>query len=637
MPLFNWTGNPWVDTGLAVMIARAKELKLPIKTINDLTPDIIERVCKSKINDSGKEYSWLTDINRRLNCYTMIFTKNGPLTQTMTNPEKTFSDLNKKIENRRIQIVEARKELEAENEKLGNTTSEKDLKKIKDRIQKLEIKIENMNLDLNKDLAKQHKKMKKRTIDSTEDKGLSEYVTIIRGLVEDIRNSNYSLGEFCEATGLFKATSVLAINNKNTTREWFPLIGTMSDVQTLPSGSRSVRLSAVSLLAAQFMPMGMAMLGGKLVCFQTNDFAINDVPLFQSMVEEIYRETMQKAALADKIETWGKEGGYNSITFLLLGRMNDLMQRKSLDDLPEYICVNLWRFSNSGEVPYLELIEIPNEAIQFLWETWRSQLRNEIEMYLKAEENVSKKEFQLLQCIQGKKEYYSFYPYNNRTPASIKLFDLYAQKVLGHSFEQLQIAKWIAYEIKKLIGGKELIKLKENLHKDYKRMKDILIQLTYANLSLEDYLILFPCTIHPLREDNTKRSISRRIIWFYLNHDSIEINKPNIGGDYTMFMHPKYPKVKSFANDFFEYYIGQKDKKQFEKRILTAFKQEQVKPYMVEDWFATLAETKDGYTNEEWDDLCRDENGNSDVWEVLFQLRLELTNLYRIRYKSNNQ
>jgi len=82
MPLFNWTGNPWVDTGLAVMIARAKELKLPIKTINDLTPDIIERVCKSKINDSGKEYSWLTDINRRLNCYTMIFTKNGPLTES---------------------------------------------------------------------------------------------------------------------------------------------------------------------------------------------------------------------------------------------------------------------------------------------------------------------------------------------------------------------------------------------------------------------------------------------------------------------------------------------------------------------------------------------------------------------------
>ena len=52
--------------------------------------------------------------------------------------------------------------------------------------------------------------------------------------------------------------------------------------------------------------MGTAMLGGKLICFQTNDVAINDVPLFQSMVEEVYRETMQKAALTDKVETWGK-------------------------------------------------------------------------------------------------------------------------------------------------------------------------------------------------------------------------------------------------------------------------------------------------------------------------------------------
>jgi len=555
----------------------------------------------------------------------------------MTNPEKTFSDLNKKIENRRIQIVEARKELEAENEKLGNTTSEKDLKKIKDRIEKLEIKIENMNLDLNKDLVKQHKKMKKRNSDSTEDKGLSEYVTIIRGLVEDIRNSNYSLDEFCEATGLFKATSVLAVNNKNTTREWFPLIGTMSDVQTLPSGSRSVRLSAVSLLAAQFMPMGMAMLGGKLVCFQTNDFAINDVPLFQSMVEEIYRETMQKAALADKVETWGKDSGYNSIAFLLLGRLNDLVQRRSLEELPEYICLNLWRFSNSGKDPYLELIEIPNEAIQFLWEAWRSQLKNEIEQYLKAELNFSKKESQLLQCIKEKKEYYPFYPYNGRRAASIRLFDLYAKSILGYSIEQLEIAKWIAGEIKRLVKANELVDLKENLYENYKQMRNIIIQLVETSLSLGDYLYLFPCTLHPLRADALKQSISRRIIWFYLNHDLANIKQPKIGGTITMFVHPKYPKIKSFAQDFFEYYISKEGKERFEKRILSAFKQEKIKPYTVADWFATLAEIKDGYTNEEWDDLCRDENGNSDVWEVLFQLRLELTNLYRIRYKSNNQ
>lgn len=637
MPLFSWTGNPWVDTGLAVMIARAKELGMPVRTIQELTPDIIEHVCKSKANDSNKEYSWLTNINRRLNCYTMIFTKNGPLTQTMTNPEKTFSDLNKKIESKKIQIAEARKELETENGNFKNTTNEKDFKKIKAKIEKIEKRIEKIDEGLNKDLANQQKKLSKRTGDSAEDKGLNEYVTIIKGLIEDIKNISQPSDTRCEATGLFKATSVLAVNNKNITREWFPLVGTMSDVQVLPSGSRSVRLSALSLLAAQFMPMGMAMLGGKLVCFQTNDLSINDIPLFQAMVEEIYTETVKKVSITDKVETWGKDGGYNSITFLLLGRMNDLMQRKSLDNLPEYICLNLWRFSNSGEVPYLELIEIPNEAIQFLWEAWRSQLKKEIEQYLNAEQNFSKKELQLLQCIKEKKEYYPFYPYKERTPASIRLFDLYIEKITGYRMEQIEIAKWIANQIPKAVSEKDLLKVKKNLHEDYKRMKEIIIHLAETELSLEDYLVLFPCTIHPLRADSSKQSISRRIIWFYLNHDMTVIKKPDMGGDIAMFAHPKYAKIKSFAREFFEYYISHEGKERFEKRILTAFKQEQIKPYTIEDWFATLAEIKDGYTNEEWDDLCRDENGKSDVWEVLFQLRLELTNLYRIRYKSNNQ
>lgn len=646
MPLFNWTGNPWVDTGIAVMIARAKELKYQVTTIRDLTPDIIEQVCKSKMNCSGEEYSWLTNTNRRLNCYTMIFSSNGPLTNTSTNPTKTLDDLIKKIEQKRAQITETEKELESEKETLINTNNEKDIKKIKNKIKKLEKKIEKINIDIEKDLKKQQKRSDKQTDNRIEDKGLNEYVTIIKGLIEDIKNGTYSTGAFCEATGKFKATSVLEMSGKNIAKEWFPLAGTMSDVQTLPSASRSLRLSALSLLAVQLLPMGTAMLGGKLICFQTNDVAINNVPLFQSMVEEVYRETMQKAALTDKVETWGKDGGYNSITFLLLGRINDLIQRKSLEELPEYICLNLWRFSNTGQDPYLEIIEIPNDAIQFLWEAWRGKLKGEIERYLSDEQNFNKKESQLLQCIKEKKEYHPFYPYKVeskktksfiRTPASIELFDLYTVKILGYLPEALAIAKWIAGETKKIIKDKDLQTVKENLSEYYRQIKNIIIKLSEVSLSLEDYLILFPCDIYPLRPVYSKHSTSARIVWFYLNHDIKDAEHPMIGGDIAMVAHPKYPKIKTFAQDFFDYYIGKEGKERFEKRILTAFKQDQVKPYTIEDWFASLAEIKDGYSNEEWDDLCRDENGNNEVWEVLFQLRLELTNLYREKYKAWNQ
>jgi len=50
----------------------------------------------------------------------------------------------------------------------------------------------------------------------------------------------------------------------------------------------------------------------------------------------------------------------------------------------------------------------------------------------------------------------------------------------------------------------------------------------------------------------------------------------------------------------------------------------------LQKWFLNLAEIKEGYTNEDWDSLCRDENGNNNIWELMFQLRLELTNLYRL-------
>jgi hypothetical protein len=636
MPLFAWTGNPWVDTGLAVMIARARELGLSVKTIDDLTPGIIEHVCSSKSSPAGKEYSWLTDMNRRLNCYTMIFSSNGPLTNTSTNPQKTLADLERKIEISNQEIENIKNELIDAREKLSAAVTVKQKSKSEASIGGLQTKLEKANSRLAGYEIKRKDKLEKKTASDSDDKGLEDYISILKALVEDLKIATPAK-DICEVTGLSNATLVLESHGKQIGKEWFPLVGTLSDVQTLPSGSRAMRLSALALLAAQCMPMGMAMLAGKLVCFQTSDFTINDVPLFQSMVEEIYTWTMEKANLTnltDKVATWGKEARYNSITFLLLGRLTDLMQRKRLTELPDYVCLNLWRFSNSGQDPHLELIPIPNEAIRFLWEAWRGPLRHEIEMYLRADQNTGKKESQLLESIKDNKEYYGFYPDDDRQPASIDLFDLYVTSVLGMTVVQLETAKWIAGRISKLAKAKHLDHLKQTLKDDYREMREIIIQLADEELTLEDYVTLFPCTTHPLRPDGIRHSRTRRIIWFYLNHELTGMEKPIPGGDIELAAHVKYPKIKSFAQDFFQHYMEREGKERFQKRILTAFKQDQVKPHTVENWFATLGETKDGYTNEEWDDLCRDENGNTDIWEVMFQLRLELVNLYRSKYGS---
>lgn len=40
MPLFNWTGNPWVDEGLAVAVVRANKRSPEEMTLEDFKSDL---------------------------------------------------------------------------------------------------------------------------------------------------------------------------------------------------------------------------------------------------------------------------------------------------------------------------------------------------------------------------------------------------------------------------------------------------------------------------------------------------------------------------------------------------------------------------------------------------------------------
>ena len=73
MPVFNWTGNPWVDTGLAVMVAKSGKEK-----IENFTDKEFETIVSDGI--------WLAKVNRQLNAFTMVVGINSPLTNTSSNP-----------------------------------------------------------------------------------------------------------------------------------------------------------------------------------------------------------------------------------------------------------------------------------------------------------------------------------------------------------------------------------------------------------------------------------------------------------------------------------------------------------------------------------------------------------------------
>lgn len=102
------------------------------------------------------------------------------------------------------------------------------------------------------------------------------------------------------------------------------------------------------------------------------------------------------------------------------------------------------------------------------------------------------------------------------------------------------------------------------------------------------------------------------------------------------------PKIKSFARDVFELYLAEKGGKEhrrgldwIKKNILDKFRRNEITVGTLRQWFFRLAEIKPDYQNEDWDALCRDEQGREITGELRFQFRLEIANLYRAA--ANNQ
>jgi hypothetical protein len=551
MPLFNWTGNPWVDTGLAVMIAKADK-----ESIEKFTEKDFEEVISDGV--------WLAKANRRLNAFTMVVGINSPLTNTSSNPS------------------------------------------------------------LRKD-------NKYKNLNPLDDSGFQQYCALLNELKEAVL-SNAGSKLSCEACGERPATDVLSNYGKEIARDWFPLAGSIgSDAQALPAASRTARICSLCLLSIQFVPLAAIIVGGKIACFQSTRSELT-----QLIVTEIFKETSDKLELlgaSQKLSAIGQGKGTRKSLGTLIKIMGDLQQNRRILELPKHTSLNLWLFSNSGQEPDCEIIEIPNEALTFLWEATRYH-RQEMDTILRNE--PKRPDFQLLECIKRKSEYAGFYPYKDSRPASKELFGLYQTRVLGLSPYALQLAEYLAYLIKAKLstGDKNDEKLLNKLlkgsaygNKDktiLRKLKGIIAFFAEDGLlTLEEYTNLFP------REEGVRflsaKPYAFKWIWFYMNHEKINNEKPKGGGN--LFTHPK---VKSFAKDVFDYYMKERKVTYIKKNIIDAFKSGQITTSDLQRWFINLAETKDGYTNEEWDDLCRDENGDNITHEIRFQFRLELANLHRL-------
>jgi len=555
MAFLTWTGNPWVDTGLAVIIAKSNKDK-----IEDITEDDFEAVFSDK--------TWLGTINRKLKAFTMVVGINSPLTNTSINPSL--------------------------------------------------------------------KKENRGKLNPLDDPGFKQYCEIIDKLKQSVIDGT-DTSHTCESCGERPASEVLKAYNKAIARDWFPLAGSIgSDAQMLPAASRTARICSLCLLSVQLIPLAAIIIGGKIACFQSTY-----PELVQLIVREIYSETLNKLDLLKndaKISAIGQGKGSKEALITLIKIMGELQRNKRILELPRHTSLNIWLFTNSGQEPDCESIEIPNTALTFLWEATKGY-RSEIETILRNE--PKKIDQQLLECIKRKTDYYGFYPYKTAKSASKGLFEIYQTIILGNDSNTLRLAEWLANQIKlKLSNGdkndkKLLSKLvKENTYgnKDknvLSKLNGIIAELAEDGmLSLEDYTLLFPLeNKNPL---STKKDCFRWL-WFYLNHNDKVEYKPKGGND--LFTHPM---VKAFAQDTFDYYLKKKGMKYIKKNLIDSFKKGEILTSDLQRWFLNLAEINDGYTNEAWDDLCRDEKGNNVTHEVRFQFRLEIANLYRLTLTKEN-
>lgn len=598
------TGNPFVDTGLYAMLARAEEL-YPDSPPEELTPELVKEVF-----GDGR---WLAQANRQVNSFFMVC-----LNSALVNPSS-----NKRMKHCRGELHE-------------------------------------------------------------EDEGWKQYLSVLSKLQDELLLPSSGAQVMCESCGDRPATQLPELHRIG--RDYFPLAGSLgNDAQALPAASRSPRICAFCLLAIQWLPLGAQMYNGKLACFQFTDSQLSYFAVQNSFAETMSRLGMAKTC--DKVLVPGTGEGARQAALFLLEQMRRLQQEKNLNNLPPHVTLNIWSFSNSGADPDCEIAEVPNPALSFLWEAARNHLR-ELQDFLKRED-PKKTQTHLLNCIERGRDYKGFYPAKRKKGedapiASKPLYELYQTQVIGRSTQALSAAERLAlivYEELSTGDAKEQKKKQKTLAALFKEsprwakdqtirteLKRLCADLAEAGqLTLDDYVCLFPAATLNQTDDLSSSGLETfwyepgravrasrdgwDVFWFYLHHaarksesaqkaEARSISTSETGGNLAMFTSPK---IRSFAGDVFDLYLaekGGKDKQRglewIKKNILEKFRRNEITVGTLRQWFSRLAEIKPGYQNEDWDALCRDEQGREVTGELRFQFRLEMANLYRVATSNQN-
>lgn len=392
-----------------------------------------------------------------------------------------------------------------------------------------------------------------------------------------------------------------------TGRDWFPLAGSIgSDAQALPAGSRTPNLCAKCLFAVHYLPQGVILRDGRLAVFQSTSREF-----FYKYVKQIAMEIDDRIRV-ENFQTCGSKEG----SAVIVKKTLDTMSHMQFID-PE-TSLFVWLFSNSGTGPDCSIDEIPNDALQFLFEANKTPIhREEIIQLVRKDKNP---EYSFMRSIEKSSDYHRLYPGKKNTGVSPELFALYQTKIRKVANQSLNVAYKIAMNIKEdFTDPKKLEAFKRNFKNDFSKQnhvrKQIVEMVSKGELTFNDYLSLFA---NELENSLTVNSNSWKFISYYMYHENgLSLLDTHLTGTITTDNLLQYVSAKIYEDQ-----IANIGSKRFKKEVMDKFNLGKINIAWLRRQFLKSSLLHKDFSYETWKSLFLNEQGKEKPYEPLFRFRL---------------
>jgi hypothetical protein len=324
------------------------------------------------------------------------------------------------------------------------------------------------------------------------------------------------------------------------------------------------------------------------------------------------------ARRAAKVETLGKEEGNKEVANRLLTVMQN---SKRYDPNTSMI---MYQYSN-GKGADLKKQRIPNFALNFLHKATIDNLGQDIRELTNLEGKKTSYQYSFLNCIAEQQDYYLLYPSRSRKldGASPDLFLLYQTYILKYSSRSLHTAHKIAENIKSKV---DVEKLAVNIQRDIKKQntvkKWIINMASEGVITFDEYYDLF-----------IRSPIDRRNPWmlvkFYMLTDKTTEFKSFEDEDICYFNQEYKDRVTKVGTMIFNAYLADKGRTRLVK-LLGRFARGDIHRNWLRIQFERLADINEDFDyTENWNALCINEQGEEDVYQLLYLFRLLWNGLSR--------